>query len=207
MSSLVLYLDGPLQGWGYMADHAWRNTLPHPTRSGVTGILAAAMGIARSGDPDEPEKMARLNQLRMTMLGLSAGRQIRDYHTAQTRNRHGAVVGHAVVTRRDYLIDSKFLVMIDGEDQLLDELQRALQNPVWFGSLGRRSCVPSSPILLGRFESEQSALAELEKRLEVTVRVTLRVDEVRAGGTLLRDLPVSFSARTYGQRMISVSSQ
>jgi CRISPR system Cascade subunit CasD len=212
MSSLVLYLDGPFQGWGYMADHAWRNTLPHPTRSGITGILAAALGIDRN-DPEESVKIGRLNTLGMTMVGLQpegrvvAGRQIRDYHTAQTRNRRGEVVGHADVTRRDYLIDSKFIVMIEGDLGLLDILESAVRNPVWFCTLGRRSCVTTAPILLGRFDSEQAAITELENRLGKSVRVALRVEEVApdAGGMLLRDLPLSFGRRSFGQRSILVS--
>jgi CRISPR-associated protein (Cas_Cas5) len=154
-----------------------------PARWGLPGQESG-----RAGENGETKPTAH------DISGLSAGRQIRDYHTARTRNRFGVVVGHAVVTRRDYLIDSKFLVMVDGEVELLNEMQRALQDPVWFTSLGRRSCVPSSPILL-------------EKRLGVTVQITLRVEEARSGGMLLRDLPVSFSARTHGQRMISVSPQ
>ena len=200
MSSLALYLDGPLQGWGYLADHAYRNTLSHPTRSAVTGILAAAMGI------DRAEPIDRLNLLRMTILGLTPSRQIRDYHTAQTRNKSGVVIGHAEVTQRDYLVDARFLVLLEGEGGLLDEIERALRNPRWFGTLGRRSCVPASPIYLGRFDSESAALAMLERRIG-NVSVTLRVDEVSEGGLLLRDLPMGFGSRSFGQRMIRVFSQ
>jgi CRISPR system Cascade subunit CasD len=205
MSNLTLYLDGPLQSWGYMADHKYRNCLPHPTRSGLTGILGAALGIGRH-DPNEAEKTGRFNALRMTILGLGAGRQIRDYHTAQTSGSSGRVVGDCTVTHRDYLVDSRFLVLLDGNEELLVEIEAALQNPVWFGTLGRRSCVPASPILLGQFESEAEAIAELEKRLGRAVQITLRVEETDApGAVLLRDLPLSFSARTHGQRMILVS--
>jgi CRISPR system Cascade subunit CasD len=201
MSNLTLYLDGPLQGWGYMADHKYRNCLSHPTRSGVTGILAAAMGINRA------EPIDRLGSLAMTILGLGTGRQIRDYHTAQTRNRQGAVVGHAEVTHRGYLVDSKFLVLLDGEAELLDEIEGALRDPVWFGTLGRRSCVPASPILLGRFNSEAEAIEELERRTGKPILVTLRVEETSGpGAMLLRDLPLSFGERHWGQRMILVSS-
>lgn len=207
---LALYLDGPLQGWGYMADHQYRNSLPHPTRSGVTGILAAALGIDRN-DPEEREKTARLNTLHMTALGLSAGRQIRDYHTAQTRNRRGDVIGHATVTHRDYLVDSKFVVLLAGDDSvLLEEIEAALRDPRWFGTLGRRSCVPASPILLGQFDSESDGISELEKRLGKKLEITLRVYEVSDygdGAILLRDLPLSFNARTHGQRMVRVASQ
>ena len=38
MANDALYLDGPLQGWGYLADHGYRSTLPYPTRSGITAF-------------------------------------------------------------------------------------------------------------------------------------------------------------------------
>jgi CRISPR system Cascade subunit CasD len=213
VSNLALYLDGPLQGWGYMADHVYRNTLPYPTRSGVMGLLAAAMGIDRGSSCSFGNDLT----LRLTVLGLQIapederpalvpGRQIRDYQTAQTRGSTGAVVGNADVTHRDYLVDAKFLALLNGGNaDLLEEMEQALHNPVWFGTLGRRSCVPASPLLLGRFDSEEATLAMLETRLGRRVRVALRVEEgAGAGGMLLRDLPLSFSARTHGQRMIRV---
>jgi CRISPR system Cascade subunit CasD len=214
----ALYLDGPLQGWGYLADHGYRSTLPYPTRSGITGLLAAALGIDRY-DSDEPVKTARLNALRLNVLGLQTasekgrrrlvhGRQIRDYHTAQTRGLTGAVVGNAEVTRRDYLVDANFWRFWMAPALLLEELEAALRNPVWFGTLGRRSCVPAAPLLLGRFDSESAALAMLETRLGRSVHVTLRIEECAgADGMLLRDLPLSFSARTYGQRMVRISQR
>jgi hypothetical protein len=102
--------------------------------------------------------------------------------------------------------------LVSLQDAFTDNAIADLNTDPWFGTLGRRSCVPASPILLGRFESEASAIAELQTRLGEPVQVALRVEEVPhtrgdgSGGMLLRDLPLSFSARRHGQRMIIVSS-
>ena len=47
---LLLRLAGPLQSWGMLSHFNERDTARFPTRSGVIGLLAAALGIAR----DEP---------------------------------------------------------------------------------------------------------------------------------------------------------
>jgi hypothetical protein len=112
-------------------------------------------------------------------------------------------VGNAEVTYRNYLVDSRFVVLLEGYETLLGEVEEALTNPVWFGTLGRRSCVPAARIFLGRFDSETDALEFLSQRIG-SVQIYLRVDEVKSGGVLLRDLPMSFSSRTHGQRMIRV---
>ena len=156
----------------------------------------------------------------MTVLGIqvtvpgasirrrNGGQRTRDFHTAQRRNARGQVVGNAEVTRRDYLHDCRFVVFLEADPGLLAEVESALQNPVWFCTLGRRSCAPSSPLLLGRFASEQAALAELGRRLGRETTVTLRVDEAAPGdpgSLLIQDLPTSFRSRLRGQRAVRVA--
>ena len=49
---LALLLDGPLQSWGFASRFQRRTTGLHPTKSGVVGLICAAMGLAK-GSPDE----------------------------------------------------------------------------------------------------------------------------------------------------------
>ncbi|KAB7835787.1 CRISPR-associated protein Cas5 [Streptomyces mobaraensis] len=44
----VLVLAGPLQSWGSTGRHSFRDTDPHPTKSGVIGMLACALGLPRT---------------------------------------------------------------------------------------------------------------------------------------------------------------
>jgi len=44
---LALLLDGPLQSWGFASRFQRRTTGLHPTKSGVIGLITAAMGLAK----------------------------------------------------------------------------------------------------------------------------------------------------------------
>jgi len=48
---------------------------------------------------------------------------------------------------RNYIQDASFLVGLTGPKKLLEELSDALLNPKWTIYLGRKSCVPSVPII------------------------------------------------------------
>ena len=48
--TLLLRLEGPMQSWGYRSRFDYRDTALEPTRSGVIGLICAAMGIARGED-------------------------------------------------------------------------------------------------------------------------------------------------------------
>ena len=51
MAVLLLRLAAPLQAWGSNSKFIIRNTEREPTKSGVVGMLAAALGIQRNDDP------------------------------------------------------------------------------------------------------------------------------------------------------------
>ena len=44
MNTLFLHLEGVLQAWGEESRYMVRNTAPLPTKSGVIGLLAQALG-------------------------------------------------------------------------------------------------------------------------------------------------------------------
>ncbi|MEW1722314.1 type I-E CRISPR-associated protein Cas5/CasD [Streptomyces sp. NPDC093109] len=72
---LLIRLAGPLQSWGVASRFAHRDTHSRPTKSGVIGLCAAALGL----DRDEP-----LGELAMALFGVRAdrpGTPLRDYHT------------------------------------------------------------------------------------------------------------------------------
>ncbi|MBT8339578.1 MAG: type I-E CRISPR-associated protein Cas5/CasD, partial [Desulfatitalea sp.] len=81
---LALYLDAPLQSWGYQSRFDRRTTYSRPTRSGIIGMIAAAMGIARG----DTVRLARFGALVMTTLTLGTqsdhripGTRLMDFHT------------------------------------------------------------------------------------------------------------------------------
>lgn len=60
MATLLLRLAAPLQAWGADSKFETRKTGREPTKSGVIGLLAAALGLRR----DEHEALLRLTGLR-----------------------------------------------------------------------------------------------------------------------------------------------
>ncbi|MEN9935120.1 MAG: hypothetical protein RLZZ387_1699 [Chloroflexota bacterium] len=50
------------------------------------------------------------------------------------------------VSTRTYLADASFLAALQGESEQVAALAEALQNPVWPYFLGRKSCVPATPV-------------------------------------------------------------
>ncbi len=64
-----------------------------------------------------------------------------------------------LVTYRSYLQDAAFLWLISGDDLTLDLVGAAISQPRWQLSLGRKSCLPDFPIILGRSELGADELA------------------------------------------------
>lgn len=139
MATLLLRLAAPLQAWGSDSKFETRKTDREPTKSGVVGLLAAALGLRR----DDTEGLARLNGLRFAVRADQEGSLLVDFHTAKSRDT-------SYVTYRHYLQDAVFLAGLESEDEaLLRELEAALRHPVYPLYLGRRSCPPTLPLCLG----------------------------------------------------------
>lgn len=138
MGTLLLRLAGPLQAWGYDSKFETRRTGREPTKSGVTGLLAAALGRKRDEAIDD------LLALHFGVRVDKEGELLHDYHTVQMKS------GKTYVTHRYYLSDATFLVGFESEDEKpLKTLEQALYNPAFPLFLGRRSCVPTLPLVIG----------------------------------------------------------
>ena len=123
MATLLLRLAAPLQAWGADSKFETRKTGREPTKSGVIGLLAAALGLRR----DEREALLRLTGLRFGVRVEREGQLLVDYHTAKTQDEKTSYV-----TYRHYLQDAVFLAGIESEDAaLLQQLQQALLHPAF----------------------------------------------------------------------------
>ena len=152
-NTLLLRLEGPLQSWGGQeSKFVVRRTGDAPTKSGIMGLLCAALGVSRV---DARQQLAKMNRLRMGVRIDRPGVRWWDYHTVgagmQMRKANGDcdTKRRAMLTRREYLCDASFLIALRGDDDLIGRLREALAHPVWPVYLGRKSCPPSVP-LLGR---------------------------------------------------------
>jgi CRISPR system Cascade subunit CasD len=171
-NTLLLRLEGPLQAWGdQQSKFVIRRTAEAPTKSGVIGMLCAALGASR---PDAAEKwLPMLGSLRMGVRIDLPGVRWWDYHTVGAGMRMRIAKGEgetkpgAMLTRREYLCDASFLVALKGETGLISQLETAIKTPKWTLYLGRKSCPPSRPLLehpSGYFPDSLSALASVPWR-------------------------------------------
>jgi CRISPR system Cascade subunit CasD len=200
---LAILLDGPLQSWGFASRFQRRTTALHPTKSGVIGLISAAMGLAK-GSAAERAMLPELAKLQMSSIAIprdmqGSGRQrpvlrLEDYHTElATRRASGTLDKDAVVTRRQYLLDARFGVILAGDRSVLERAAAALQNPVWGVWLGRKSCIPAEPVYRGLFDTELQAQHELlsDGSIESFTTVT-EVKDFAEGTDSISDEPVSF---------------
>lgn len=211
---LALLLDGPLQSWGFSSRFQRRTTGLHPTKSGVIGMICAAMGLPKGSDENA---IADLASLRMTSIAIPRWSlpvlRLLDFHTVQgTRKASGKIDPDAtVITTREYLLDARFGVIFVGPKELLQRVETAMNDPVWGVWLGRKACIPAQPISRGIFDSEQAALRALLGDLAgdfTCVRDAVSFDE---GTDSWNDHPVSYGdghssgveARSFAVRRIN----
>ncbi|MFE9846547.1 type I-E CRISPR-associated protein Cas5/CasD [Streptomyces goshikiensis] len=179
MPTGLLLLSAPMQSWGVHARYESHNdTLSRPTKSGVIGLVANALGHDRNDD------LAHLAALRFAVRADRPGHLERDDQTAgggdfpldiltatrdqrlaadPSRFRYAAprevdpVTGafwekstrKTVMGDKTYIIGGSFLAGLTGPAPLIEAVQDALARPARLLYLGRRCCPPAGPIAYG----------------------------------------------------------
>lgn len=217
MPTLLLRLVGPMQSWGTTSRFDQRDTGKEPSKSGVVGLLAAALGIDRENWTDlEP-----LTRLSMGVRHDRPGSPKRDYQTAGCAASDTIIKADGkqakdggVVSQRHYLADACFLVGLEGEDaNLLNRIHAALQNPVWTLALGRKSYVPSESVWLENGVQDAPLVSALKsfhwlgtfRRWEEKppAQLLVSLDSEDGSGVLKMDqLVSSFAERRFGARFV-----
>ena len=157
MSTLVLRLTGPMQAWGLQSRFSDRDTAREPTKSGVIGLVCAALGKPREErDDDGFPLLAEIVALRMGVRVDREGQPRYDYQTAQdvlvasstARQiaRGSPKLKDTEPSTRHYLADAWFTVGLEGDRALLDRIDAALAAPHWPLALGRKAFTPGLPI-------------------------------------------------------------
>ncbi len=219
MSVLLIRLAGPMQSWGTQSRFTVRDTGLEPSRSGVVGLLCAALGRPR----DEP-----LDDFSALSMGVRVDREgelRRDFHTAGGGTLGGrpygvakasGAKGETVVSERFYLADADFLVAVAGDAGFLKTLDDALARPVWPLSLGRKAFVPGRRVripdglldgdeaeaALRRWPWERPPRRPNDRRPLPPVRLVLETNDPRESDGARQDVPVSFARRDFTVRYV-----
>lgn len=200
MSTLLLRFAAPIQSWGLESKFERRLTAREPTKSGVIGMLAGALGRRRD------ESLEDLAALRFGVRLDQPGQLLKDFHTAEFKKD-----APPYITERYYLADAIFLVGLEGSEELLRQLEEALCAPAFPIYLGRRSCPPAGRIVIGIRNkpltdalSDEPWQASLHYRKNHKNEYLTMVLDSESGMIRRRDRPVSFSQehRKYAFRSI-----
>lgn len=167
---LLLRFDAPMMSFGAVAVDAIGHTSPFPGRSLLTGLLGNALGF----DHRDGERLTRLQERVRHAVRRDTGGEVRtDYQTVDLGQAflldevawtswgrldpRGGSAENKIGThirRRDYLVDSVFtlaLTLMPSDDPPdIDAIEAALRRPARPLYLGRKCCVPASPLLIER---------------------------------------------------------
>lgn len=219
MYTLLLRLSGPMQSWGLQSRFEHRDTVLEPTKSGVIGLLCAALGR------DREESIDDLAALRMGVRVDQEGQLRSDYQTAQwwkyQSNTGRWQIAGTTLSSRYYLADARFLVGFESSDVgLLEKIDRALRAPRWPLFLGRKAFPPGEPVYLQNGGVRHVSLEEALRnepwrcgnrqskpdRLRLVIERDQNMDEVPDGDVILTrpDQPLSFADRSFSLRTVIV---
>lgn len=226
---LLMWLEAPLQSWGFDSKFSCRDTLNFPTKSGILGLLCCALGAGG----EQRHLLARMAPLKNTVIAFSrktVGRKqrgepkMRDFHMVgsgynkgdsfenqmipKTNDGKSAVGGGVKLTYRYYLQDTAFAVALEVPTDLSKDFSEALQNPVWDLYLGRKSCVPTDFIYQGIYSQESEAIMQaLKIAKEKSLHEDFKVLDGELSGEVLvlNDVPLQFGEKKkYRQRHVTV---
>lgn len=210
-----------MQSWGTSSRFTQRDTGLEPSKSGVIGLLCAALGKPRIEQPEHAARWPTLAALADLQMGVRidrAGSVGVDFQTAGggrmggqkygVAHVHGGLFG-SVMSHRFFLQGASFLVGLAGPDRaLLARLHQALAAPVWQIYLGRKSYVPSVPPYLrdGLADMDlRSALAAYPLPADSDPEVRVVLEETDPLGSEPRmDQPLDFARRRFGRRYVRV---
>jgi CRISPR system Cascade subunit CasD len=219
---ILLWIEAPLQSWGYDSKFGRRDTLPFPTKSGILGLVLCAMGASgpqnallatlSSGalqiisyvrskigkDGQTREKVSREPLLRdFHMVG--SGYDDKDIWQKllipKTSEGKPAVGGGTKMTYRYYLQDARFAAVLEVPADMADTVGGTLQNPVYDLYFGRKNCVPAERIFQGSFNSITEAWQKaglLAQDKELLEDFRVLDGEYEGDLMTLNDVPVQF---------------
>ena len=160
MNYLLFILFASMGSWGEIAVGVNRHTANHPSKSAITGLLGAGLGVKRD-DEDAQQALAQDYLLAVEQVG--TGDLLNDFHTAQVprakdkfryrTRRDEIVIGRdrleTIVTNREYRTGAVSIVAIAANGcpvWSLEELRQALLTPEYHLYLGRKSCPLGAPL-------------------------------------------------------------
>jgi CRISPR system Cascade subunit CasD len=222
---LLLWLEGPMQSWGYDSKFNRRDTLSFPTKSALLGMVCSAMGLAGE-QTDFLEKFSELD-LEINGFGFSDTVQtsfLVDFHMVgsgynykdsweslmipKTSEGKKAVGGGSKLTYRYYIQDVAYSCVMEVPFDLSEQIASAFHEPIWDIYLGRKCCVPTEFIFQGLYDTKDEGLSEgmtLAHQKSRKRNFVVRQGEHEGEKLILNDVPISFGEnKKYKDRIVTI---
>jgi len=224
---ILLWLEAPLQSWGFESKFNRRDSLKFPTKSGIMGLLCCALGY--SGEQREflskfvdldiqiysyvPEKTGvqpTLTDFHMVGSGYDDKDNWEKMLIPKTVEGKKAVGSGTKLTYRYYLQDVSFAVLLQVPGDEKENIIKHLEYPIWDLYLGRKSCAPTDKIYNGCFQNykdaKETSMVIADKKLLIPHLEVLQGDysdgDYRT--MILNDVPIVFgNCKKYKDRKIS----
>ena len=230
---ILMWLEGPLQSWGFDSRYNRRDTLNFPTKSGVLGMVCAALGAGGK----QKTLLATFASLDMQVFAFphqNHGRKISfsmdppiledfqmvgsGYHEddpwqclliPKTSEGKKAVGGGTKLTYRYYLQDMAFAVLLELPQERAQQVAQAMVAPVWDLSLGRKCCTPTEFIYQGVFSGvEEGKEKAFALAMEKSRSLAFHVEQGEKDGDetfTLNDVPLQFGKqKVYKDRQVTL---
>lgn len=224
MKTMLMEIKG-LQSWGCNESMtSRRQTLRFPTKSGIIGMFASALGLER--DMSNADKIGiGLNDLRSLEFGVridddgTIGRDYRTMHEydynvdMKTGLIHGRKFSRkpSEISERNFIMDAVFIVAVRGTDEIMNRIHDSLNNPHYALYYGRKEFPASFDMLMNikmdnfldvpimtAFENEPS-----HSRSNIKRSLRVIIDDNTSNDYIMDD-PVSFDMndRKYNRRYV-----
>lgn len=212
IETIAVRLEAPLVSFGGVSVDNLGVTWRMPGRAMLAGLLGNALGYRHF----EADKLNSLQtRLRYAVRCERAGREIVDFHTVDlsqeflsegwtTRGapegREGGTASEGTHIRlRSYLADSIYTAVLSlvpaQPTPAIQQIESALRSPHRPLFIGRKCCLPSSPIFVGRFQAV-TLLAALK-----SVPRVQRADR----GKLMTRWPADQDCEVPGSRLVPIT--
>jgi CRISPR system Cascade subunit CasD len=198
---VLLWLESPLQSWGADSKFGRRDTLSFPTRSGVLGMVCAAMGASgeqrdllkrfegfpqtvysfvrtkeKNGQRIKNQREPLLCDFQMVGSGYNEEDPWETLMIPKTPAGTKAVGGGTKLTYRFYLQDAYFAVVLELPSDLATLVVESLQDPVFDIYLGRKDCIPADFVFRGcyvSFDETIRVMNDIAKEKQVMLDFTV----------------------------------